>query len=855
MTTRRRHDQQHTDEDPSVASDDSAAIDGLSSVREAEAVSRSTIVGDPRLATSQAADDQPAAQRADHQTERAAVRSTANGSLGRSRRDHAGAAQDDTGDPQAAQGKDADQDNSSDDDRSTSEGRAGVDARRRGWFWHWNNVVTQYAPLIGLKGVGLLNSYTVWTDRRDESPHRGYAFPSQQSEADFYGEERAELITINKILVALDLIEIRKEMLTRVDERGRQWRVPHNLYRVKDRPDGVDLRAGDVLRVAELASRDAAVFRYVRRVFSDRFRPIDGDNVWHAILTELHNDQTWRELQERTRAIEARASARTRAGHQSRTNTSSTKPNSVLTAVTTTPDTETETVGADLHVLPNIQHADNTSSQTATNVERTNTGLLALEETGVEQTNDGLTIDVAESNSASDALRPTIVATASNGRRSVVGTSNTTYDQTDLTTTTTTTGLPESGEAGDEPSHVLSETRRPDVVLDISKTIVSERRGGVDEGVESNRGRRLASGGLAVGQPVDERIEGEPDERQPAGARTGGIAGERRLADPDAGGPLVDPGRLVVSTFEDANDRRATPLERHLLAELERDADPAARAVGSTGADWVVAAMREAVSSGSAFVAPKRIREIIARWSANPRNAPSAPPPVASSSDDSDVSSTVPSAPVEDVRLPGGTSGDAVWASTLADLARVFDRDAFDRLLAGSRITRYWRGTVEVGVASDAAAEKLSTEYRGLVERHLNSRLRRPVAVRFDPHPVAPPASAPVAEPDETSGAETAQPLVIAESQAEIGRQVWQSMIGDLARVVSPSDLDRLAGVIVLGQDASGAILLGTPSPLARRLIDRRYRSDIESSLAALLGQPAPIRTLDSADWSLATRD
>ena len=32
-------------------------------------------------------------------------------------------------------------------------------------------------PLIGLKGVGLLNSYTVWTDRREESPHRGYAFP------------------------------------------------------------------------------------------------------------------------------------------------------------------------------------------------------------------------------------------------------------------------------------------------------------------------------------------------------------------------------------------------------------------------------------------------------------------------------------------------------------------------------------------------------------------------------------------------------------------------------------------------------------------------------------------------------
>jgi hypothetical protein len=112
-------------------------------------------------------------------------------------------------------------------DASAAVTRSGEDVRRRGWFWHWNNIVTQYAPLIGLKGVGLINSYTVWTDRRESSPHRGYAFPSQQSEADFYGEDRAELITINKLLVALDLIEIRKEMVPRTDEKGRRWKVPH----------------------------------------------------------------------------------------------------------------------------------------------------------------------------------------------------------------------------------------------------------------------------------------------------------------------------------------------------------------------------------------------------------------------------------------------------------------------------------------------------------------------------------------------------------------------------------------------------------------------------------------------------
>src|SRR3954469_10222159 len=196
--------------------------------------------------------------------------------------------------------------------------RSGEDVRRRGWFWHWNSIVTQYAPLLGLKGVGLLNSYTVWTDRREESPTRGYAFPTQQSEADFYGEDRAELITINKLLVALDLIEIRKEMVLRTDEQGRRWKVPHNFYRVKDHGDGSRLTSKDVLRVIELADRDQTVYRYIRRIFSPKFSPIDRDNVWGGILAELSPSETWVRLQSRASAEEARASARTRAGHAAR---------------------------------------------------------------------------------------------------------------------------------------------------------------------------------------------------------------------------------------------------------------------------------------------------------------------------------------------------------------------------------------------------------------------------------------------------------------------------------------------------------------------------------------------------------
>jgi hypothetical protein len=235
MNTRRELDRQQRDLNGAGASDDDAAVDGRSRVRRPEPADPDRAGSHSLLAVNPSEGELPSDHPDDQHAGRASAAPATNGRRRASRRDLPGAEPDETPYPQQSQRSNAEPANSTTaEDQSATEGRAGVDARRRGWFWHWNNVVTQYAPLIGLKGVGLLNSYTVWTDRRDESPHRGYAFPSQQSEAAFYGEERAELITINKILVALDLIEIRKEMLTRVDDRGRRWRVPHNLYRVKD---------------------------------------------------------------------------------------------------------------------------------------------------------------------------------------------------------------------------------------------------------------------------------------------------------------------------------------------------------------------------------------------------------------------------------------------------------------------------------------------------------------------------------------------------------------------------------------------------------------------------------------------
>jgi hypothetical protein len=387
--------------------------------------------------------------------------------------------------------------------------RSGDDARKRGWFWHWNAVITQYAPLIGLKGVGLLNSYTVWTDRREESPTRGYAFPSQQSEADFYGEDRAELITINKILVELDLIEIRKEMVVRPDEQGRRWKVPHNFYRVKDRDDGYSLDGDAVMRVVRLADKDKTVYRYLHHIFSEKFSPIDAQNVWATILGEVRRDPIWQKLAERTAAEERRASERTRAGHAARKGKA----------------------GVRTHLKP--------VSDSATVVSAT---AVSQPQTSVATTNKGSkpakSLDVAPTNNGSGGIEPTVVAPVNEGEPTSVEPSNRTYYQEKTTTTT-----------------------------------------------------------------------------------TGDSAGTSYAT--DVFGPRSAPGdhpnlERTLRRFADANGREATGAERKILKELAERFDLSARECGhaelTSGWAWVSAAIYEAVDSGSAYVAPKRVREILLRW-------------------------------------------------------------------------------------------------------------------------------------------------------------------------------------------------------------------------------------------------
>ena len=680
--------------------------------------------------------------------------------------------------------------------------RAGIDARQRGWYWHWNGIVTQYAPLIGLKGVGLLNSYTVWTDRRDKSPTRGYAFPSQQSESSFYGEDRAELITINKILVALDLVEIRKEMVQRTDPQGRKWKVPHNLYRVKDRTDGLELQTADVLRVVHLASKDAAVFRYVKRIFSNRFTPIDRDNVWHRILKEVAGDPTWQELTEKTARIEARASARSKAGHKSRGKQEQSENGHG-------PSGAEMTAGhSNNRSFDPAKHSNGDMQIVQTSVAHSNAG-PDVENRDVATGNSGSESDVDHINTGSQGGDASSAEATNNGPASVVAPSNATYYQETSTTTTTTSESDSStGNGGATSSGDTSGQQA--IPLDQSSVPESVGPSGLDDNP-------------AALQTTDE----------PGVDRPGQPAAQRSLADPAAGGPLVGPGPLVVSLFEAANNRSATPLERTLLGELERDAAEPADRCGETGADWVAAAMREAVSSGSAFVAPKRIREIINRWASTgsrPGFAKLSPP---------SLDAAEHAEPVE-ILLPRGRNAGRVWGLVLEELAGVLDEATHQRLFEGSRIAAYRAGNIEIEVPA-AVQAKLSAEYRPLLQRHLEQHIGRKVTVSF----VAAPADT-GQQPDQSP-----EPILISQGDAEQGRQLWRAILNEISPVVSADDLVRLGGALPLGQDAEGHIVVGASTSLAERLIGGRCRNAIEAAMLAVIGDPVALRVAAHGTWKI----
>jgi hypothetical protein len=631
--------------------------------------------------------------------------------------------------------------------------RTGEDTRRRGWYWHWNSIVTQYAPLIGLKGVGLLNSYTVWTDRREDSPHRGYAFPSQQSEAAFYGEDRAELITINKILVALDLIEVRKEMVLHVDEKGRRWRVPHNLYRVKDNPNGFTLTVEDVLRVAELASKTPAVYRYLRRVFSPNFAPIDSNNPWHQILPAVRQTETWQRLAARAAREDARASARSKAGHRKRKGKDS-------------PPSRHDDSDAAKETSPDVAHLQGVE----TFVAPANTD----EQIDVHPHNNGSDTDVDESNRAFDRKSPTVDGPANEGSPTVVDPANRTYNQGTVNTTRTTTG-------------------------------------------ESSA-------------PVQQSAVADPPADQPGS------------------GPILQASNSVLVAFQSANDRPPTPLERELLGELERDFADAAERAGISVTGWVVEAIREAVNSGSRFVAPKRVREILNRWSSTQgRN-------LRSGGNKTTVTQSTRTRPRRDADEVG-----SAWRAILTELQASNDWSEIGDVLSESVLLGEEDGRIRIGLARDIVSDQLETDIRHAVEPRFANHLKRDIELDFESNirETRLPLTAPGGEGDGVGAAapdlsptapQTAPRFPIVDGLTN--SQVWAAAQEELRGRISPANFETwIRPASLIGRDGDGRLVLGVPNRFAQQRVESKLTGDIEMVLSRIVGQPIEVKVVVGQQW------
>jgi hypothetical protein len=538
-----------------------------------------------------------------------------------------------------------------------SEVRTGEDTRQRGWFWHWNELHTEYEPLLKHSGIGLITSYIVWTDRREHSPYRGYAFPSLQSQAAFSGSDRAELMTINRILVALDLIEIRKEMVLRVDAQGHKWRVPHNLYRVKDRSGDPHLTAQDVLAVLALAEKRKDVYRHVRHILTSSFVPISRNNIWHQILAEIQFTPLWQRLAARATAEEARFSARSKADHAAR------KPAPAVAVETRTSAPE---------------EADHVSTETdpeadffipGTDPDASTAPVITVQGSATigAASNQGFQTSVAKSNHGLDEARRSSGAGSNQGRGTTVAPSNPMYDQSIQATRTNTEG----GNQGPvEPVTSTSE-----VVTTAVTTI----------------GQGLSQVGSGPG--------------------TGAAPGHG----PDRAAALI--------AFAEANGRVPSAAEERLLGRIAAEGDTA------NGWAMVTAGIYEAVDSGSAFVAPKRVREIVRRWLRDGLPAElAAELSGAVAEDDGAISQT------ELVRPAHADSGDVAHPFWIAEAgigsaqlwAAVIDLVAQEGAMRPSEIHDYLKPAVllertgatslRLGVAHELARQRIEHRWRTALE-------------------------------------------------------------------------------------------------------------------------------------------
>ncbi|HEU0165174.1 MAG TPA: hypothetical protein VFQ54_09015, partial [Thermomicrobiales bacterium] len=371
-----------------------------------------------------------------------------------------------------------------------------------------------------------------------------------------------------------------------------------------------------------------------------------------------------------------------------------------------------------------------------------------------------------------------------------------------------------------------------------------------------------------------------------------GVRTERPLGT-DRFGEEIEPDTtrsqaLAIRAFEEANDRNATAAERRQLRQL---AEWAATTGFSGGYDaWriVTSAIEEAVAAGSSFVAPKRIREILNRWSRDGVPAEYVDGVrvrgVAGMAQDGPVTSEQDAShrPVPDaaraLQFPNGKSGADVWGSVEQAVRPSLGVAPTRELFAGTAIIGYDAGEVTILVATASQHEAFALTHHDLVIRKLGSALRRPIRLAVvvaagDPDPATeahdgktPDASIPAPRrelpPRPAPHVQTlsAMPVFTIERSGMTNRQIWALALTDLREggVVPRQDIEAwLRDVVILAVDDDAGTIgvrLGVPHVLAARRIEGRFLPAIRQALGRLLetsagGHEIVIDVTLTRDW------
>jgi chromosomal replication initiation ATPase DnaA len=278
----------------------------------------------------------------------------------------------------------------------------------------------------------------------------------------------------------------------------------------------------------------------------------------------------------------------------------------------------------------------------------------------------------------------------------------------------------------------------------------------------------------------------------------------------------------------------------------------------------VTAAIYEAVESGSAFVAPRRLREILGRWTRE-----GAPDTLRVASEMVPVKDAARAASITDLLgdapefpLPHGFGSRRTWAFAVERATGVLSPDVAAGLFRGTGLVRYHEGEATIAVSDQRQADQLSGGYRGVIERALSEAMRRPVRIAV----IAPdeqqeadvPVIAPVqiaVEHDRERGRHdgSGDPPAIFEvaGSGMTSEQVWAAALDELAasgEIPAANLAAWIRPARLIAERPGGVLVIGAPHAPARRRIASHFVLPIEAALSRVLGQDVRIEVVVGVD-------